>query len=92
MDYKLSRCELDIPAIPASGSPGAGLFGAAPVVISATIDESASLFGKDGRATADYYRSAYQAKYHVVKSKSEPGGQQGAWRISKIVVEEEKSS
>ena len=89
MDYKLSRCELDIPA---SSSPGAGgLFGAAPsVVISATIDESASLFGKDGRATADYYRSAYQAKYHVVKSKAEQGGQ-GVWRISKIVVEEEKS-
>ena len=95
MEYKLAKCELELPNATAAGGGGgpfSALFGAAPVVISATIDESASLFGRDGRATADYYRSSYQAKYHVVRGKAEQGETSGVWRISKIVVVEEDRS
>ncbi len=77
LDASQVAAELDIPASKASGANG-------PIVVMASFDESASLFGRDGH-TADSYRSRYEVQYHVVKAK---GGAEGGagWRIAKIVV------
>ena len=79
MDYNLAKCHIQIPA--SAGGTSAG----GPLVIKASFEESASLYGKDGRA-ADYYQSSHQAEYTVVR------GDGGAWRIAKIVVADDGSN
>ena len=73
MDYNLAKCHIQIP------SSAGGASASRPFVVKASFEESASLYGKDGRA-ADYYQSSHQAEYTVVR------GDGGAWRIAKIVV------
>ena len=81
MDYNLAKCHIQVPH---SAGGGGGAATGAAVVVTATFEESASLYGKDGRA-ADYYQSSHRAEYHVVR------GEGGAWRITKIVVDDVKN-
>ena len=77
MDYNLAKCRIQVPRGAAAAAGG-------PVVVTATFEESASLYGKDGRA-ADYYQSSHKAEYHVIR------GEGGTWRIAKIVVDDVKN-
>lgn len=74
MKYRLYKCEIKEIASSKNG----------PLTLRALLDESASIIGKDGKATADYHRSSYEATYQVVNVAK--GGQAEQWRISKIVV------
>eukprot|EP00195_Chlamydomonas_chlamydogama_P009511 CAMPEP_0202892288 /NCGR_PEP_ID=MMETSP1392-20130828/2032_1 /ASSEMBLY_ACC=CAM_ASM_000868 /TAXON_ID=225041 /ORGANISM="Chlamydomonas chlamydogama, Strain SAG 11-48b" /LENGTH=766 /DNA_ID=CAMNT_0049576185 /DNA_START=50 /DNA_END=2350 /DNA_ORIENTATION=+ len=74
MRYKLWKCkvlEVDSSMLRTTG----GGF----VTVTASLDESASLYGLDGRH-ADGYRSTYDAKYQISRHKDR------TWRISKITV------
>ncbi|KAJ9508750.1 hypothetical protein QJQ45_028060 [Haematococcus lacustris] len=74
MKYKLHKLKvLDIDTSHLSSSGG---FAIAAV----QLDESATLCGQAG-APEEQYRSAYVAKYQVVKGKA------GAWRIAKVIIE-----
>ncbi|KAL6765947.1 hypothetical protein V8C86DRAFT_2452334 [Haematococcus lacustris] len=74
MKYKLHKLKvLDIDTSHLSSSGG---FATAAV----QLDESATLCGQAG-APEEQYRSAYVAKYQVVKGKA------GAWRIAKVIIE-----
>lgn len=58
---------------------GAGAKGADAVTAFVTLEESASLFGVDGRQ-ADAYQSVYDTEYRIVKCED------GAWRIAEAKV------
>ena len=79
MKYRLYKCEVKEIASSKNGS----------LTLRALLDESASVIGKDGKATADYHRSSYEATYQVVNLSKNGQGEQ--WRISKIVVAKSES-
>eukprot|EP00798_Chlamydomonas_sp_ICE-L_P014103 gene14103-20060_t len=74
MRYTLWKCKvlsLDESRLSANGN--------GHVNVVAELDESAALYGVDGRQE-DGYRSSYDAQYKIVKSKD------GSWRISQVTV------
>ena len=73
MKYRLYKCEVREVATAKNAA-----------TLCAVLDESASVIDKDGKATADYHRSSYEATYQVVNVAK--NGQMEQWRISKIVV------